>query len=56
MSTFLKRKKGEGIFYRSLQIQVTISYIDEEQPFQDRAAALRDYGFACTCPRCCDRE
>lgn len=32
--------------------EVTISYIDEEMKVSDRQAALRDYGFQCTCQRC----
>ena len=32
--------------------QVCVSYIDESQGYSARQAALRDYGFACTCERC----
>ena len=32
--------------------EVTISYIDEEQGYRDRQAALRDYGFKCCCKKC----
>jgi SET domain-containing protein len=32
--------------------EVTISYIDEEEPLALRQAHLADYGFACTCSLC----
>ena len=32
--------------------EVTISYIDEALSFEERQAALRDYGFQCRCSRC----
>ena len=32
--------------------EITISYIDEEQPYMQRALALQDYGFVCACERC----
>ncbi|KAB2095143.1 hypothetical protein ES319_A01G015700v1 [Gossypium barbadense] len=36
--------------------EVTISYIDEDLPFEERQALLADYGFRCRCPRCLDEE
>jgi hypothetical protein len=33
-------------------LQVTISYIDEELPYEERQAELADYGFTCTCSKC----
>ena len=33
--------------------ELSISYIDEEgSSYRDRQAALRDYGFKCSCERC----
>ncbi|GAB4859468.1 Histone-lysine N-methyltransferase atxr2 [Ancistrocladus abbreviatus] len=32
--------------------EVTISYIDEELPYEERQALLADYGFRCKCPKC----
>lgn len=32
--------------------EITISYIDEEAPLNERQEALRDYGFVCHCARC----
>ncbi|KAF3779948.1 Histone-lysine N-methyltransferase [Nymphaea thermarum] len=32
--------------------EVTISYIDEDLPYEDRQASLADYGFQCKCPKC----
>ncbi|CAK9315588.1 unnamed protein product [Citrullus colocynthis] len=32
--------------------EVTISYIDEDLPFNQRRALLADYGFECRCPKC----
>ncbi|KAA8526483.1 hypothetical protein F0562_008314 [Nyssa sinensis] len=32
--------------------EVTISYIDEDLPFEERQALLADYGFRCRCPKC----
>lgn len=37
---------------KSTCTQVTISYIEEEEGYAARTAALREYGFVCTCPRC----
>ncbi|KAJ8749291.1 hypothetical protein K2173_018772 [Erythroxylum novogranatense] len=32
--------------------EVTISYIDNDLPFEERQALLADYGFKCSCARC----
>lgn len=32
--------------------EVTISYIDEDLPFEERQALLADYGFRCKCKKC----
>ena len=32
--------------------EITISYIDEAAPLEERREALRDYGFICRCARC----
>jgi hypothetical protein len=32
------------------------SYIDQSMSFEFRQAALRDYGFECSCPKCLRRE
>ncbi|CAN6457989.1 unnamed protein product [Victoria cruziana] len=36
--------------------EVTISYIDEDLPYEDRQASLADYGFQCKCPKCLEEE
>ncbi|KAB1209836.1 Histone-lysine N-methyltransferase ATXR2 [Morella rubra] len=36
--------------------EVTISYVDEDLPFDERQALLADYGFKCKCPRCLEEE
>ncbi|XVF01825.1 hypothetical protein REPUB_Repub04eG0122800 [Reevesia pubescens] len=36
--------------------EVTISYIDEDLPLEERQALLADYGFRCRCTRCLDEE
>ncbi|KAM5580701.1 histone-lysine N-methyltransferase ATXR2 [Rosa sericea] len=36
--------------------EVTISYVDEDIPFEERQALLADYGFRCRCPRCLEEE
>nr|XP_048328651.1 histone-lysine N-methyltransferase ATXR2 isoform X2 [Ziziphus jujuba var. spinosa] len=36
--------------------EVTISYVDEELPFEERQALLEDYGFKCRCPKCMEEE
>ncbi|KAL5573268.1 hypothetical protein UlMin_022865 [Ulmus minor] len=36
--------------------EVTISYVDEELPFEERQALLADYGFKCRCPKCLEGE
>ncbi|KAF7003890.1 hypothetical protein CFC21_019164 [Triticum aestivum] len=32
--------------------EITISYIDEDLPYEERPAELADYGFTCTCSKC----
>ncbi|KAM0894330.1 hypothetical protein ACQ4PT_024507 [Festuca glaucescens] len=32
--------------------EITISYIDEDLPYEERQAKLADYGFTCTCSKC----
>ncbi|KAL6651985.1 hypothetical protein ACP70R_010910 [Stipagrostis hirtigluma subsp. patula] len=32
--------------------EITISYIDEDLPYEERQAELADYGFTCTCSKC----
>ncbi|XP_078437215.1 histone-lysine N-methyltransferase ATXR2 isoform X2 [Wolffia australiana] len=32
--------------------EITISYVDEELPYNERRALLADYGFQCQCARC----
>lgn len=32
--------------------EVTISYVEELAPLEERTAHLAEYGFICTCPRC----
>ncbi|KAK3404515.1 hypothetical protein EUGRSUZ_K00821 [Eucalyptus grandis] len=32
--------------------EVTISYIEEDLPFEERQALLADYGFSCKCVKC----
>lgn len=36
--------------------EITISYIDEDLPFEERQASLADYGFRCRCPKCIEEE
>jgi hypothetical protein len=36
--------------------QVTVSYIDEDLPFEDRQALLADYGFKCRCNACLEQD
>ncbi|OWM78579.1 hypothetical protein CDL15_Pgr002746 [Punica granatum] len=36
--------------------EVTISYIDEDLTFEERQAALADYGFICRCSKCQEEE
>ncbi|GAV81302.1 SET domain-containing protein [Cephalotus follicularis] len=36
--------------------EVTISYIDENLPFEVRQALLADYGFECRCSKCLEEE
>ena len=32
--------------------EISISYIDEEAPLEERRQELADYGFACRCGKC----
>lgn len=32
--------------------EITIAYIDEDLPYEERQAQLADYGFTCTCLKC----
>ncbi|KAL1345740.1 hypothetical protein HN51_019443 [Arachis hypogaea] len=36
--------------------EITISYVDEDLPFEERQASLADYGFRCRCPKCIEEE
>ncbi|KAK7261070.1 hypothetical protein RIF29_27373 [Crotalaria pallida] len=36
--------------------EITISYVDEDLPFDERQASLADYGFRCRCPKCIEEE
>ncbi|KAG5545510.1 hypothetical protein RHGRI_017865 [Rhododendron griersonianum] len=36
--------------------EVTISYIDEDLPCEERQAMLADYGFRCRCQKCLEEE
>ncbi|KAL5082047.1 hypothetical protein RYX36_010468 [Vicia faba] len=36
--------------------EITISYVDEDLPFEERQASLADYGFRCKCPKCIEQE
>ncbi|XP_011100291.1 histone-lysine N-methyltransferase ATXR2 isoform X1 [Sesamum indicum] len=36
--------------------EVTISYIDEDLPYDERQELLADYGFRCKCPRCIEEQ
>ncbi|KAM1015906.1 hypothetical protein ACFX2A_046647 [Malus domestica] len=36
--------------------EVTISYVDEDLPYEERRALLADYGFKCGCPKCLGEE
>lgn len=36
--------------------EVTVSYIDEDLPFEDRQALLADYGFKCRCNACLEQD
>ncbi|XP_058779942.1 histone-lysine N-methyltransferase ATXR2 [Vicia villosa] len=36
--------------------EITISYVDEDLPFEERQASLADYGFRCKCPKCIEEE
>lgn len=32
--------------------ELTISYVDADEPYEARQGALANYGFVCTCPKC----
>lgn len=32
--------------------EITISYVDEDAPLEERQDALLEYGFVCDCPKC----
>ena len=32
--------------------EVTLSYIENDEPLAERIAGLHEYGFTCTCARC----
>lgn len=36
--------------------ELTVSYIDEDEPYDVRREQLQDYGFVCLCPKCCVME
>ncbi|KAH7576775.1 hypothetical protein JRO89_XS01G0145900 [Xanthoceras sorbifolium] len=36
--------------------EVTISYIDEDLPYEERQASLADYGFKCKCFKCLEEQ
>ncbi|MCO5602947.1 hypothetical protein L7F22_057088 [Adiantum nelumboides] len=36
--------------------ELTISYIDEDAPWEDRKSMLEDYGFLCNCQKCIERS
>ncbi|XP_020570983.1 histone-lysine N-methyltransferase ATXR2 isoform X2 [Phalaenopsis equestris] len=36
----------------SIGEEITISYIDEDLPYEERQALLADYGFKCSCRKC----
>lgn len=36
--------------------EITISYIDEDLPLEERQASLADYGFSCRCPKCLEEQ
>uniref|UniRef100_A0A1D1YJJ1 Histone-lysine N-methyltransferase ATXR2 n=1 Tax=Anthurium amnicola TaxID=1678845 RepID=A0A1D1YJJ1_9ARAE len=36
--------------------EITISYIDEDLPYEERQSLLADYGFKCECPRCLEEN
>lgn len=49
-------KDGQAVIIANRPItageEITISYIDEDLPFEERQAQLADYGFRCSCQRC----
>ena len=44
--------KFNAVSFSFLSLQITISYIDEDLPYEERQLLLADYGFTCKCPRC----
>ncbi|CAL0332183.1 unnamed protein product [Lupinus luteus] len=36
--------------------EITISYVDEDLPYDERQASLADYGFRCRCRKCIEEE
>ncbi|KAJ0974832.1 hypothetical protein J5N97_016797 [Dioscorea zingiberensis] len=36
--------------------EITISYIDEDLPYEERQAQLADYGFKCRCSKCLEEK
>lgn len=49
-------KDGQAVLLATRPIkigeQITISYIDENSPWEERKAMLEDYGFVCSCRKC----
>ncbi|KAG0487099.1 hypothetical protein HPP92_009194 [Vanilla planifolia] len=49
-------KDGQAVIIADRPIspgeEITISYIDEGLPYDERQALLADYGFKCCCPKC----
>lgn len=49
-------RDGQAVIIAVRQIsvgeEITISYIDEDLPYEERQALLADYGFKCCCPKC----
>ncbi|KAG0487093.1 hypothetical protein HPP92_009188 [Vanilla planifolia] len=52
----LQDKDGQAVIIADRPIspgeEITISYIDEGLPYDERQALLADYGFKCCCPKC----
>jgi hypothetical protein len=36
--------------------ELTVSYIDENDDYEERQKQLQDYGFECTCAKCLAHE
>jgi hypothetical protein len=36
--------------------ELTVSYIDENEDYEERQKQLQDYGFECTCAKCLAHE